>query len=96
MAFWDAHRVQAVVRFKRRAIEAALGQFVCSGKCIYTLQELTETVAFPVTYKGQAMTITIDVETMTKVTMGGKDTEAGGFTNEDHTVTQSILNIIIK
>jgi hypothetical protein len=31
MAFWDAHRVQAVIRTKRREMEIALGPFVCSG-----------------------------------------------------------------
>lgn len=42
------------------------------------------------------MTITVDVNTMTTVKLGGKDSEGAGFSNADNSVTQSLLNIIIK
>ncbi len=35
--FWEAHLVHEIIRTKKKALEAALGHYVPSGKTIYTL-----------------------------------------------------------
>jgi len=37
MEMWDAALVQKICRFKRSALEKALGLYVCSGAAIYVL-----------------------------------------------------------
>lgn len=46
MEMWDTNLVQKIVRFKRAALEKALGLYVCSGPSIYMLAELDEDVLF--------------------------------------------------
>jgi len=50
--FWEAHRVHDIIRTKKTALEKALGAYVVSGKTIYTLTELEETLVFKTVYKG--------------------------------------------
>ena len=52
MELWDPHRVLAIVRSKNREIEMALGPYVCSGKTIYTLREIDQSLSFKTIFKG--------------------------------------------
>jgi len=63
MEMWDANLVQQICRFKRKALETALGMNVVSGSQIYTLQELEENVDFPALYQSAKYTIVIDKAT---------------------------------
>lgn len=49
---WEADRVHAIIRTKRSALEKALGAFVVSGKTIYTLCEIEESLEFNTTFRG--------------------------------------------
>ena len=49
---WEAHRVHEIIKTKKTALEKALGFYVVSGKTIYTLIELEESLIFKTTYKG--------------------------------------------
>ena len=40
MHIWDPNLVNKVMRLKRTALERALGPHVCSGKSLYTLNEI--------------------------------------------------------
>ena len=44
--FWEAHKVHEIIRTKKAALEKAIGVFSVSGKMIYTLTELEETLIF--------------------------------------------------
>lgn len=90
MAIQDTARVQQIIRYKRTAMERALGPFVCSGNNIYSLTELTESLKFPVTFKGESLSIFIDVDTGRNVILGTN------FENENHSLTQNLINIIVK
>lgn len=59
MELWDANLVQKIVRFKRTALEKALGLYVVSGASIYILSELEEDVVFEVCLSGAKYTIMI-------------------------------------
>lgn len=90
MKVWDANLVQKIIRFKRSALEKALGLYVPSGEQIYMLTELDEDVKFDVTMQGNKYTILIKQSTQSVVTMDGK------FENQDNSVNQNLINIIIK
>lgn len=88
--FWEAAKVHAIMRTKRIALEKALGLYVVSGKTIYTLAEIDETLEWTTTFKGQHCTIKIDKELMTTVNLSGE------FANKDNSVAQNLINIIVK
>jgi len=48
MHVWDTNLVHRVMKLKRTSLERALGPHVCSGKSIYTLQEIDEDLVFKV------------------------------------------------
>ena len=43
---FEAHLVHEIIRTKKKALETALGPNVVSGRTIYTLNELEETLLF--------------------------------------------------
>lgn len=43
---WEADRVHQIIKTKRSALEKSLGAFVVSGKTIYVLAEIDETLEF--------------------------------------------------
>ena len=45
--------MHAIIRTKRISLEKALGLFVVSGKTIYTLVEIDETLEWNTNYKNQ-------------------------------------------
>jgi len=51
--FWEAHRVHEIIKTKKTSLEKALGAYVVSGKTIYTLTELEESLIFKTTFKGE-------------------------------------------
>jgi hypothetical protein len=46
MQMWDANLVHRIMKLKSSALERALGPHVCSGKSIYTLNEIEEDLVF--------------------------------------------------
>jgi hypothetical protein len=87
MELWDTHRVQAIIRSKHRDLELALGPYVCSGKTIYTLREIDQSLSFKTIFKGQSQYIKIDKSTMCLVSLGE---------SANSTVTSQILNTIVN
>ncbi len=81
MEMWDAGLVQKIIRFKRSALEKALGLYVSSGQQIYVLAELDEDVMFDVSLGGAKYQILIDKSTQSIVQLDGK------FQNQDNTVS---------
>lgn len=73
MPFFDASLYHQVLRFKSRYLETLLGLYVCSGQNIYVLNELDESLKFSVVYKQQQLEVTIDVSTVSNVTLGGNE-----------------------
>jgi hypothetical protein len=69
MELWDPHRVQAIIKSKRREMEACLGPFVVSGKAIWTLTEIDKSMNWRSIFRGEAHTIMIDKNSMIKVNM---------------------------
>ena len=82
MHVWDANLVHRVMKLKRTALERALGPHVCSGKSIYTLQEIEEDLVFKVKVQGEEYTIAINVDSCSVVNLN--DT----FSNKDNDVKQ--------
>lgn len=78
------------MRFKRSALEKALGLYVCSGPSIYVLAELDEDVLFECAMGGAKFSIRIEKSTQSIVQLESK------FENQDNTVSQNLINIIIK
>ena len=51
--FWESHRVHEIIKTKKTSLEKALGAYVVSGKTIYTLTELEESLRFKTIFKGE-------------------------------------------
>ena len=88
--FWEAHRVHDIVRTKKSSLEKAIGYYVVSGKMIYTLTELEETLIFKTTYRGVQCTIKIDTETGSNIHL------TDNFENKNNDVSQNLINVILK
>lgn len=88
--FWEASRVHDIIRTKKTSLEKALGSYVVSGKTIYTLTELDESLVFTTMYRGESAKISIDKETQTEVHL------TDNFQNSNNEVAQNLINIILK
>jgi len=88
--FWESHRVHEIIKTKKTSLEKALGAYVVSGKTIYTLTELEESLRFNTIFKGESACITIDKDTCRQVHL----TE--NFSNKDNDVSQNLINVILK
>ena len=51
--FLETHRVHEIIKTKKTSLEKALGAYVVSGKTIYTLTELEESLRFKTIFKGE-------------------------------------------
>ena len=71
-------------------LQMAIGPFLVSGKSIYTLTELEETLVFKTTFRGQQAEIKIDRESGQQIQL--KET----FNNKDNDVSQNLINVILK
>ena len=87
---WEAARVHDIIRTKKTSLEKALGAYVVSGKTIYTLTELDETLVFKTTYRGEQAQIKIDKDTGCQIHL------TGTFKNQDNDVSQNLINVILK
>ena len=90
LQMWDVNLVHRIMKLKSYALERALGPHVCSGKSIYTLNQIDEDLFFNPTVKGTEYTIKININTATIFTLGGS------FSNKDNDVKQQLINVIIK
>lgn len=79
--FWEANKVHAIMRTKRIALEKALGQYVVSGKTIYTVHEIDETLEWSTIYRNETCTIKIDKDMVTTVNL------SSDFVNKDNSVS---------
>ena len=87
---WEADRVHAIIKTKRSSLEKALGPFVVSGKIIYVLAEIDDSIEFTTTYRGQRCSIKIDKDYGQQVML------SDDFINKENSVSQNLLNVIIK
>jgi len=87
---WEAHRVHEIIKTKKTALEKALGFYVVSGKMIYTLNELDESLIFKTTFKGDQATITVDKDTGSQISLTSQ------FDNKANEVSQNLINVILK
>ena len=78
--FWEAAKVHAIMRTKRTALEKALGLYVVSGKTIYTLNEIDESLEWTTVYRGEQCSIKIDKDEVTTVNL------SDDFANKDNSV----------
>ena len=60
MELWDPNLVQQILKSKRREMETVLGNYVCSGKIVYTITEIDQSLRFKTIFKGQTYFIVID------------------------------------
>jgi hypothetical protein len=90
MHVWDSNLVHKVMRLKRTALERALGPHVCSGKSVYTLNEIDQDLSFKVKVQSEEYTIAINQESQCVVNLNGT------FSNKENDVKQQIVNVIIK
>jgi hypothetical protein len=90
MPMWDANLVHRVMKLKRTALDRALGPHVCSGKSIYTLNEVEEDLIFKPKFQGEEYIISIDKESRTEVMLNSS------FSNKENDVKQQLINVIIK
>ena len=79
--FWEAHKVHALIRRNRRALESALGLFLVSGKSIYTLVEIDETLLFNFTFAKTTYKLSIDKDTVVDFDF------KSDFTNKENSVS---------
>jgi len=87
---WEAERVHAIIKTKRSALEKALGPFVVSGTSIYILNEIDDSLEFSTTYRGQRCSIKIDKDYGQQVML------SNDFVNKENSVSQNLINVIIK
>ena len=87
---WEAHRVHDIIRTKKTSLEKALGAHVVSGKTIYTLNEIEDSLAFKTTFKGDQAVIKIDKDSGTMIHL----TE--NFENKANEISQNLINVILK
>ena len=60
MEMWDADLVQRIIKFKAATFEKCFGLYVVSGKSVYMLQQLNESVQIDASFRGAKYTIVID------------------------------------
>lgn len=92
MELWDPNLVQCILRTKRRELDVSLGPYVASGKIIYTLSEIDQSLRFQTIYRGQKHTIMIDKSSMCIVSMAASHMAS----EATQSVQSQLLNIIIK
>ena len=90
LEIWDANLVNQIVKQKRRCLERILGQYVTSGAQLYTITELDESIEMAVVLNGAKYSLVIDKTTQATVTLDDE------FQNAQNSVSQAIINIIIK
>ena len=87
---WEADKVLRVLQYKWRQIEATIGPFVPAGKTILALTELSESVEFDFSYRGDKVKIKIPQETGQGFFFDDE------FCNKNNDVKQMIFNLIIN
>ena len=61
--FWEADKVNRVLRTKQRQIESTIGAFVPAGKCILTLAAISESIDWNFNFRGDQVNLKIPMET---------------------------------
>lgn len=67
MELWDPNLVSRIIKSKRREMEITLGPFYESGKSIWTLTEIDQSMNWRSIFRGQTYTIMIDKNSCVKV-----------------------------
>ena len=86
----ETSRVHEIIRKNRTNLERALGYYVPSGRTIYTLTELDESLSFATPVRGVHYHVSIDKSTETMVHL------SENFQNKDNEVAQMLINVILK
>ena len=77
--FFENDKFISIIMSKSTALQKTIGSFSVSGKSIYTLNPIDESISFKSYYRGMNFTIKIDKETGTDFNL------ATDFRNEDNT-----------
>ena len=70
-----------IIMSKNNSLQRTIGSFTVSGKSIYTLNEIDESLSFKTFYRGMNFTIKIDKESGAEINL------ATSFRNEDNTTS---------
>lgn len=88
--YWESHRVHDIIKTKKTSLEKALGAYVVSGKTIYTLTELEDTLVFKTSFRGEQAQIMIDKDSGVQIHL------TDNFNNKDNDISQNLINVILK
>ena len=77
--FYENDKNISIIMAKSTVLQRTIGSFAVSGKSIYTLNEIDESISFKTHFRGMNYTINIDKETGTEFNL------ASDFKNEDNT-----------
>ena len=88
--FFENDKFLSIIMSKNNKLQQVVGSFAVSGKSIYTLTEIDESISFKSFYRGTNFVIKIDKTTGQQVNL------VTNFKNEDNTHSQTILNSILN
>jgi hypothetical protein len=89
----DTYIMQGIFRAIKRKVDAILGLYVTSGRCVYTTTDLDESIVISAEFRGINYEVIINVDSKTFIS--GRQLE-GAAKMEDHAVMNTLLNIIVK
>ena len=87
---FEAAIVHKILAIKHRHMFKLLGAYIPSGKMIFTMQPIEETVEIPTTHNGSEIQIIIEKSTETQTLLNTD------FINNQNSVVQGIFNIVFK
>ena len=88
--FMDTDKARAILRTKARALNEAIGVHFFTGNNLYTLTQMEEDMEFETNLRGTPATIKIEVGRGNVIQLDEH------FTNEDSTLSQMIINCVVK
>lgn len=88
----DTYIMQGIFRTIKRKIDAILGLYVTSGRCVFTTTNLEESISIEANFHGMDYILGINIDSKRYIS-GKKMTQAK---MEDHHILHTLLNVIVK
>jgi hypothetical protein len=88
----DSFIIQNIFRSIRKKIESIFGLHVISGRSLYSMHDLDETIVFETTFHNIQYNVSLSAES--KRHFSGKTLQSSKM--EDHNVIFNLINIVIK
>lgn len=88
----DAYILQGVFKMIKRKVDAILGVWCMSGRSVYTLADIGDTLMMQAEFRGIKYDVIINAES--KRHISGRNVSE--FKMEDHAMIHTLLNIIVK